>query len=125
MLGVTQADPDVRHAALSGELLCTAFEDHERLTAPLPMDIDVAPTHRFTDAGAERFRDRFLGSEACREMARGIFHGLAIRDFAFREDAVEEALTETLEGMLDALGFDQIDSDSQDAHGEEMKKEEG
>ncbi len=80
------------------------------------MDIDVAPAHRFADAGAERLRDRLFRGEARSEMARGKFHRLAISDLALREDAVEEALTETFERMLDPRRLDHVDANSEDAH---------
>jgi len=61
------------------------------------MHIDLLPAHRFSDPGAECFRDGFFRREARRKMARRKFHRLRILDFARREHAVEKTFAETIQ----------------------------
>lgn len=119
VISVAEADPDGGNAALGSELLRSAFEDHERLPACVSMHIDVAPAHRLPNAGAECFRDCFLGRKARGKMPRRELHRLAIRDLARREHAMEEAFAEALERVLDACVLDDIETDAKDAHVQE------
>src|SRR5437762_8728515 len=63
MLRVTQTDPSGFHRALLGEGVGSAVKDQERLAAFFFVHVDIAPTHRFSNACTERFRHCFLGRE--------------------------------------------------------------
>src|ERR1700674_1029239 len=85
------------------------------------MNIDVFPAHRLPDAGAECFRDSFLGREARRQMARRKFHRLRIRDFARRKNALKKALAKTIQRMLDARVLHQIDANPEHTHSRKLQ----
>ena len=114
--GVAETDPHFPNAAIGGELLRAALQNNEGFAAWLSMNVDVLPTHRFSDAGPKCFRERFLGGKARREMTGGKFHRLRIPYFADRENAPEKTFAKTIERMLNARAFHQIDADSDDAH---------
>ena len=77
--------------------------------------LDLKPVDALADAGAEGLGSRFLGGKARGEAFRRPSLAQAVGLFRGGEDAVQEALSEALEGLLDSGNLDQIDA-SADNH---------
>src|SRR5437773_1815364 len=118
MLGMTQTDPGGFHHTLLGEGVGSAVKDQEWLTAFFLMHVDIAPAHRFSNAGAKCFGHCFLGRESGRKMARWKFHRLAISDFAIGKNPFHETFAEPIERVLNALDLDHVHANAEHAHGE-------
>jgi hypothetical protein len=80
-----------------GELFRWAGEDQVRFAAWFPANINITPTHRFADAGPERFRNGLLGREASGQMSRRKFHGIRVLNLSFGEDAAQEPITKAVD----------------------------
>src|SRR5438552_10489841 len=113
MLGVAEGDQRGNHAALGRELLRWTGKDQKRFAVWFLANVDVAPTHRFADAGAESFGNRFLRRKTRGQMTRGKFHRHGIFNFAFGEDAMKKAIAEATARMLNARAFDKIDTNAE------------
>src|SRR5438874_12518750 len=118
MLGMTQTDPGGFHQTLLGEGVGSAVKDQERLTAFFLMHVDIAPAHRFSNAGAKCFGHCFLGRESGRKMARGKFHRYAVSNFALGKNPLHETFAKTIERVLNALDLDHVHANAEHAHGE-------
>src|ERR1051325_6077252 len=65
ILGMTECDQGRSDAARCRQFLSRPGKDEKRFAAIFFADVDVAPAHRLTDPGAERFGHRFFaGKEA-------------------------------------------------------------
>src|SRR5450432_539962 len=113
---MAEADPDFHHAPFLRHLLCTAGQDRKRFAAFFLPNVEITPTHRFSDAGSECFRERFLGRKTRREMARRKFHRLRIGDLAFGENTLQKPVTEALDRVLNSCALNDVDTNSDDAH---------
>src|SRR5947208_14341070 len=116
MLGMTQTDPGGFHHTLLGEGVGCAVKDQEWLTAFFLMHVDIAPAHRFSNAGAKCFGHCFLGRESGRKMARGKFHRHAVSNFALGKNPFHETFAKTIERVLNALDLDHVHANAEHAH---------
>src|SRR6267143_424923 len=82
----------VAAAARQAQLARAAVQHEAGRLAALAMDLEVAPAHAETQAGAERLGGRLLGREARGEVRHGVAPGPAVGDLALGEDAAQEAL---------------------------------
>ena len=80
------------------------------------MDLEVAPAHAETQAGAERLGGRLLGREARGEVRHGVAPGPAVGDLALGEDAAQEALVPARDDVAHARNADEIHADAVDRH---------
>jgi hypothetical protein len=116
MIGVAERDQRGSHAAFRCQFLCGAGEHKEWFSTWFFADVDVAPAHRFANAGAECFGDGFFPSETRGEMARGKFHRHRILNFAISENAMKKAFAEAVDRVLDARAFHQVDTNAEHIH---------
>ncbi len=116
MLSMTECDKRGSDAALCSKLLRRSRKNQKRLTARSFSDIDVAPTHRFADASAKRFRNSFLCRETHSQMSRWKFHRHRILNFTVGKNTMEKSIAEPIDGTLNASAFHKIDTDTNDAH---------
>jgi len=80
------------------------------------LNVNVAPAYGFAYSGAESFCNRLLAREPRSQMTLREFHRQRVFNFAGCENAMKKAISESVEGMLDALTFDNIYSDTYHAH---------
>src|SRR5690349_371075 len=66
------------------------------------------------DAGADGLRECFLGREALGEVAHLVLHACEAWAFRRREDAIDEAIAEALQALLDTLDGTDIGHDPHD-----------
>src|SRR6202023_2803259 len=78
--------------------------------------VDIAPAHRFTNAGPERLGNGFLRSETGRKMARRKFHRHRILYLACGKNAVEKSFAKSVERMLNPRALHQIHAQADDTH---------
>src|SRR6266852_852701 len=116
MRGVTECDQRGSHAAMLRQVLRRSVENEKWFAAWFLANVDVAPTHRLADTGAERFGYGFFRGEARSQMSRRKFQRQRVLDLALRENAREKFFAEEIERMLDARAFDQIDANAEQAH---------
>src|SRR2546422_11211309 len=116
MIGVAECDERMRYAPLRSKLLRGSGKDKKRFAAGFSSDVDVAPTHGFADSGAEGLRHSFLSSKSRGEMSRGKFHRHRILNFAICEDAMKKTVAKTIERMLNARAFNEINTDADHTH---------
>jgi hypothetical protein len=116
MISVAEGDERGSHAAFRGQFLRGAGKHKEWFSIWFFADVDVAPAHRFADAGAECFGDGFFPSETRGQMARRKFHRHRILNFAIGENAMKKAFAEAVDRVLDARAFHQVDTNAEHAH---------
>src|SRR5579883_573083 len=115
---VRQREIDLRRHAGGRDLLQTgqrsAGERHGGLATAHVDHAHVAPEHAAAQAGAQRLRARFLGGKTL-GVACGA-GGAALRALLLHigEDALDEAIAESLERLLDAADVAEIVADAQD-----------
>src|ERR1700735_3838398 len=78
--------------------------------AALAPHLDLLPGDAVLDAGAQSLGPGLLGREAGGKAFRGFFLAHAVRDFTGSEDAAEEAFAEPVDGRLNAINFDDVDT---------------
>src|SRR5205823_5021498 len=111
-----QANPNLAHPAFVSHSFRTAAQHDEWFAAFFLAHVEIAPAHRFSDAGPECFGERFLRREARREMAGRKFHRLRISDFTSSENAPQKTVAKPLDRILNPVAIDQVDPDADDAH---------
>lgn len=116
MIGVAERDECGGYAAFCGQFLGWSGEDEKRFAARFFLDVDVAPAHRFANAGAERFGDGFFSCKPRSQMASGKFHRHRILNFAIGENAMKKAFAKTIDRVLDARAFHQVDANAEHTH---------
>jgi hypothetical protein len=116
MFGVAQSDQRRSYTALPRELLRRSRKYEIRLAAFFFLDVDVAPAYCFADACAECFCHRFLSRKTRSQMARREFHRHGILNLTIRKNAMQKAVPESVNGTLNALALDKIDTDADYAH---------
>src|SRR6266498_408075 len=97
MFGMAESNKGGGHSPLCGKFLRRSGKDQVRFAARLLSNIDVAPTHRFADAGAERFRNCFFSRETRSQMPRRKFHRHRILNLALGENTMEKTITKTVD----------------------------
>jgi hypothetical protein len=117
MVGVAEADERMENAARSGEIGGGAVQEDVGLAGFFALYFDISPADLPPDAGAESLRDGFLRGEASAVVSGGKGHGGTVIALSLGEDAAQETLAESIDGGLDAGGFDDIDADAEDAGG--------
>src|SRR6266480_61463 len=116
MFGMAESDEGGRYAAFCGKLLGWSRKYEKRFAAGLFANIDVAPAHRFADAGAECFRNGFLRRKPRSQVASWEFHRHRIFNLAVGKDTMKKSITKTVDRMLNARAFDKIGADTDNAH---------
>jgi hypothetical protein len=116
MLGVTECDQGRCDTAFCSKLLRWSRKNQKRFSARFFLDIDVAPTHRFADAGAERLGDSLFGRKTRCQVTRWEFHGHRILNFAIGKNALEKTITKSINRSLNARALDKIDASTNHAH---------
>jgi hypothetical protein len=112
--GVGERNRGAGYAKVGSDLRGAAVEAEGRPAGEFADHFNLEPGDTEADAGAEGFGASFFGREA---------GGEAFRRFAFAEavgllrggvDAIEQARPEALNGAMDAVNLDQVDSGSDD-----------
>src|SRR5262249_7607307 len=93
-----------------------ATHQHVRPTVRVITNFHIGPAQAAPPASAETLEDRLLGGPAAGEGVGGMFPGLAVADFPFRIDSVQEQFTVLLDHAADAQAFYDIGADSNDFH---------
>ncbi len=106
LTAVAQADRPGCQSPFFRDPFCRAVQDDVRFSAPFVQGLDLPPGDR-TDAGSQRFGCGFLGGKA---HSQRICPSAAFKNFQFRKDPFQEALTVPVERPLDAGNFDDVDS---------------
>lgn len=114
---VGEGEVEVAGAEAGGELGGDAVEVKNGLAAGLVDDLEILPTDAVTPAGANGLHAGFLGGEAGGVAFGLIGLALDVGDLSGGVDAVDEAGTETVEGVLDAVDFAQVRAEADDASG--------
>ena len=81
-----------------------------RAATGMANDLNFEPTYASTDACSQSFGTCFLGGEACRQAFGSLLLAQAIGQLGRGVNPIEEATSEPVHGVLDALNFDQIDA---------------
>lgn len=79
-------------------------------------DLDVAPEDAVRMARSERFHRGFLGREAGGEVGSGAPPAPAIGDLAICKHALQEAVAEALDGLLDPIDLRRVEPGSDYLH---------
>jgi hypothetical protein len=116
MIGVAERDERGSHAAFCCQFLRGAGKHKEWFSTWFFADVDVAPAHRFANAGTECFGDGFFPSETRGQMARRKFHRHRILNFAIGENAMKKAFAEAVDRVLDARAFHQVNTNAEHTH---------
>ena len=116
MLGMAKRHERSRDSPLCYEFASSSRENEKRFAAGLFLDVDVAPTHRLADTGAECLRDSFFGRKTRSKMARWKFHRHRIFNLAVGKNAVEKTIAKSIDGPLNTRALDQIDTSTDNAH---------
>lgn len=102
------------NAELSGYLGCPTVKLQAGAAAGFPHYLDFKPVHAATDARAQRFSTCFLGRKARSQALGSVAFAHAVGLLCCGEDAIEEALSEALERLLDARNFNKINAAAYD-----------
>lgn len=86
------------------------MELQRRPTARLAYNLDLAPVHAETNAGAESFGSSLFGGEARCEAFGGVALAQTVGLFGLGVDAVKKTHTEAVHRVLDALNLDKVNS---------------
>ena len=82
----------------------------------------VAPEDALRMTGAEGFHRRLFRSEAAREMNRRLPAPHAVRDFPFRENALQKPRPVSVDGADDAGDFGEVDAQADDVWHDQNRK---
>src|SRR5262245_5516146 len=91
-----------RSGAHPGESAAGAAVQEELWGAAPAHDFDIAPQHALRMSGAERFHRRLLGGESAGKMNRGNTPAPAVGDLALGENAIDEPIAVSLDGLRNA-----------------------
>jgi hypothetical protein len=116
-LAVGERQRDIGRSQLRGKLGGLALELDGGASPGQANDFDVMPGDAVAPTGADCFHCGFFCGEAGGIALVSIGLGIAITALAFGEDAVQEAVPESLDGFGDAGDFSDIDSGSYDHEG--------
>ncbi len=113
-----QADQDIRDLVLQQKVFARARHVDNRLTHIIPPYLEVSPLHLATPTGAERFEDRFLGCPAPGKVFHRACFALAVVNFMWRKDALEENIAMPVNDPRDTSAFDDVGAKAVDIHRE-------
>ena len=91
-----------------------AGQPHRRPARGQVDDPEIAPEHAAAKPGAERLGARLLGGEAAGIARRPVGPPVAFAALGLGEDAVEKAVAEPVDGLLDAADVDQVAAEAED-----------
>src|SRR4051812_5830194 len=91
-----------------------AGQPHRGLPRSQIDDPEVAPKYAVAKPGAERFRTGFLGSKSTGIAGRAVGAPIAFATLGIGENAVEKAIAEALDRLLDATDIDHVAADAED-----------
>src|SRR6185312_1380285 len=94
MVGVTESDQRVAHAARFCQIFGRSRENEKRFATWLLLNVDISPAHGFADTGAKGLRNRLFGRKSRCQMSSRKFHRHGVGDFPFGEDAAKETVAE-------------------------------
>src|SRR6266567_1141447 len=96
MFVMAESNKGRSYAAFCGKLLRWSRKYEKRFAAGLFANIDVAPAHRFADAGAECFRNGLLRRKPRSQVARWAFHRHRLFNLALGENAMKKSIPNTV-----------------------------
>src|SRR5208337_2676471 len=102
------------NAHTGGSFSGAAMEEECRPAARFPYHFNLKPVHPVADTCAQSLGSCFLGCEPGSEAFGREAFAQAIGLLARSVDAVEEALAEAIDGVLDALNLNQVDAGTYD-----------
>ena len=94
------------------DALATLGVDDFGFTPGILHHANIANPDTVREAGPHGFDDRFLGGEAHGKKARGALGFGQLHLFGGHEEMLDKARAKTLEGLVDALRFENIDTNS-------------
>lgn len=98
------------NAKLGCNFSCSAMKAKAGASARLAHYLDFKPVHAAADAGAKCFGARLFGSKTSSQALGSIAFAHAVGLFRGGKDPIEKALSEALEGLLDARNFNKINA---------------
>src|SRR4030095_12884556 len=116
IVGVTENDQRRSYAPFCCKSFGRSRKNQKGFAALFFANIDVAPAHRFAYPGAERFCHCLFARETCSQMALREFHRHRIFNLTICEHAMQEPVSESFDGTLDARAFDNINANTNHAH---------
>src|SRR5262245_48101695 len=116
MLGMAKRDERSGDAASRSEFFGRPGENKEWFTARLFLDVDVTPSHRFADSGAECFRNSLFRRETRSQVTGREFHRHRVFNLAIGKNAMKKTVAESVNGPLDAPALDKIDTGTDHTH---------
>lgn len=116
MFRVAESDERRGYAPFCGKSFRGSGKNQKRFTVFFFLNVDITEAHGFAYAGAESFCNRLLAREPRSQMTLRKFHRHRICNFTIGENSVKETISESLDGMLDARAFDNIDADAENTH---------
>lgn len=112
--GVGKAEVKAGGFAGAKELFAFAVKDDVGLARLFAADFDIVPADARADAGAERFRNSFLGGETGSYKRCGVLVRQAVIEFATDENAQGKTFSEFFVGSTNSGDFDQVDAGAED-----------
>src|SRR5882724_12134816 len=116
MLGMAKRDECGSDSASCREVLSRPGQNKEWFAARLFLDVDVAPTHCFADAGAECLGNSLFCRETRSQMASREFHRHRVFNLAVGENTLEKTIAKSIDRSLDPRALDKIDASTDHAH---------
>ncbi len=116
MLGMTKRNECGSDSASSREFVGRSGENEKWFAARLFLDVDVAPTDCFADAGAECLGNSLFCRETRSQMTRREFHRHGVLNLAVGENTLEKTIAKSIDGSLDPRALDEIDACTDHAH---------
>jgi len=111
---VGDGERDVSHAHALGDLGCPTVELDGWAATRLTHDLNLEPADAMADTCTQSFRTSFLGGKTGCQTLCGIAFTQAIRLLGRGVDAIQEALTKPLNGLLDSGDLDEVDAATDD-----------
>ncbi len=107
---VRQAQRDPPYPQCSRNLGRPPAQMQLRPASRQPCHLEFRPAHTPADAGSQRFCTSLFRRESRRQAFRRILLPLAIRNLAWRVDALQKRVAKALHATLDPCNFNQIRS---------------
>ena len=108
--GVGDREGDILRAEPGGDGRRLAVKLNRGTLASWAHDFDIAPADAATPSRAQRLHPGFLGGKARSIAFKAAGFSFALADFAFGEDAAEEAVSEALDAFANARNFGDVHS---------------
>lgn len=112
-----QADQDVTDLVLHQKILAGPRYVDDGFAEIIPADFEVGPLQVASPAGAERFKDGFLGCPSAGKVLRCPCLAVTVIYFMLREDALQEMIAMPGNNFADAGTFNDVSTQAEDVHG--------